>query len=595
MTTTAIAPEIQLLSPKQLDAHPKNPHGKLSEKDPKIQELKALMGKHGQTQPGLVRPMGGDRYEIVIGHRRAFVCDLLGLDFHAVVRDLMDDAALALMLSDNESHERPDPFLEAEAIRELLNPLFKWTVRDVADLLGKPVRWVAQRANLLELSPKVRKTMKVKDSEHTRNNPFVNWPIAMLEEFAKLPQGQQDELLDDGQLYDCFTLEDLSRFLRDKFHLLGKAPWDLADDGLYPAAGACTVCPKTSLSSPGLFDDEVEGHDVKKATCRDGACWKMKQDEHALRAIAATKEKHPNAILVKHDRAFSHDLPASVAKEVVPSYDVEKVKKSTPGAVPAIVLGGEKGPVVEYVLARKDSGRAQKKIEKAKPGAAGDEKERLRASKEKIGQRRRALLVDKVREAVDALDSAPVDVVPGLAAAFKVDEPDGLYSGASPKERKRIYDATKGSPERFAKEIWPRLGGNIAETLRRFRPDDLEAQHQTATWVAGLLGIDSKALVAQAVAEIPDPKWWGKGDAPPAADSDKGAAPLVLPGVCRGCGCTHEKACPGGCSWIEAPDPKWTSDRAKKGVMLPVGLCSSCAGSQPKGKKAAKKKGKART
>jgi hypothetical protein len=31
-------------------------------------------------------------------------------------------------------------------------------------------------------------------------------------------------------------------------------------------------------------------------------------------------------------------------------------------------------------------------------------------------------------------------------------------------------------------------------------------------------------------------------------------SPLVfMPGVCRECGCTDERACPGGCSWVE-PD-----------------------------------------
>lgn len=34
---------------------------------------------------------------------------------------------------------------------------------------------------------------------------------------------------------------------------------------------------------------------------------------------------------------------------------------------------------------------------------------------------------------------------------------------------------------------------------------------------------------------------------------------VYMPGVCRECGCTDERACPGGCSWVE-PD-----------------LCSQCA------------------
>lgn len=38
---------------------------------------------------------------------------------------------------------------------------------------------------------------------------------------------------------------------------------------------------------------------------------------------------------------------------------------------------------------------------------------------------------------------------------------------------------------------------------------------------------------------------------------------VYMPGVCRSCGCTDERACPGGCSWVEED------------------LCSACAGPAP--------------
>jgi hypothetical protein len=43
--------------------------------------------------------------------------------------------------------------------------------------------------------------------------------------------------------------------------------------------------------------------------------------------------------------------------------------------------------------------------------------------------------------------------------------------------------------------------------------------------------------------------------------------------VCRGCGCTDDRGCPGGCSWI-------LMDFAitKKGIVpAPTGICSACA------------------
>jgi hypothetical protein len=62
-------------------------------------------------------------------------------------------------------------------------------------------------------------------------------------------------------------------------------------------------------------------------------------------------------------------------------------------------------------------------------------------------------------------------------------------------------------------------------------------------------------------------------------------APAANTARCRKCGCTEDKACPGGCSWVKKPDPK-----------TGLGLCSSCvraAGApravRPKGKKAKRK------
>lgn len=40
---------------------------------------------------------------------------------------------------------------------------------------------------------------------------------------------------------------------------------------------------------------------------------------------------------------------------------------------------------------------------------------------------------------------------------------------------------------------------------------------------------------------------------------------LQTPRVCRGCGCSDDFACPGGCAWVEAPTDK------------KPGLCSRCA------------------
>ena len=109
-------PPIVSLSPSVLMPHPQNPRPRLSEAE--VAELRASIQAHGQVQPCVVRAVGENgskKYEVVVGHRRAFVGKLLDRDVPCLVEDLDDDEALALMLSDNRVRTDPDPFMESKA------------------------------------------------------------------------------------------------------------------------------------------------------------------------------------------------------------------------------------------------------------------------------------------------------------------------------------------------------------------------------------------------------------------------------------------------------------------------------------------------
>lgn len=599
MTKTADATtEIVYLKIDELEPHPKNPHGVLKKDDPATLDLKAKIEATGQKVPCLVRPHGKG-YQLVLGHRRTFVQELLGkTEVPCLVEDLTDEQADVLVVQENDSHEPPNPFLEAEVVAGLLaRP--GWTLDSVAAQLGRGKRWVALRSNLKNLSAKIRKLYE--------SGKLVDWPITWVEEIARLAPEAQDELAADKKGYRggitwIQSREDLDDLLADRFKLLGAAPWDLEDAELVPAAGPCTTCPKNSLRSPGLFDDDLDAKDVKKATCRDAACFKKKLDTHTIQKVDELKAKHAGAILVKGEGLFGRELPESIEKDAIDRWTVDDVKKTAPGAVPAIVLS-DKGCTVKYVKPKREDGlgaRARKAASKAKKeaGKADDPKAKRAASKELIGKRRRAFVVDQVREKVEKLASVPVEVVPGLAAAYAVSGvDDGIYQQASTKKRRSTYDEVTGSPERFAKEVWPRIRRHVADTLKRYRPQNLDQEHEAATWVAGLVGIDVKAIVDKAVEKIPDPKWWGEDSAEKKLEkigllSSKKTpahfmAEAATPGVCRGCGCTHDKACPQGCSWVELPDENGVKKKVA-GRFLARGLCSSCAGDQPRGKKTKK-------
>lgn len=487
----------QLLSPDDLIPHPENPRGK----EESLAELVASIERYGQIQPAIVRPAEGGKYEVLVGWRRSLACRRLGrLVSCYVVEGLTDDQALAILLNDNQVRQDPDPLLESEAVAAFLaRP--GWTVKTVAEALGKSIRWVAQRANLRNLGPEIRKV-------------GATWPVSVLEELAKLPKNSQKQFVEENRWnieHGDLSSKGIERYMAEAFHQLGKATWKLDDATLVPKAGACTNCPKTSLRTPGLFDDDLENKDVNKAQCKDSACWELKTKAQQVRAIEAFRAENKKGIVIKGD--YNTEVPKGVI--AVHEYQVKKAKKKDPKAVPALVVGGENDGKTLHVVqdpqysndeTSKKLAKASKEKEEVTPA------KKLKASKERIAARRKAFLVDAVRELIADLKSAPADVVQGLVTCFEVKEmlgPRDCYViGSAPKERRKAYEAQ--SPETWSTQVWDRMRGNVVSALRRYSPERLKDDHALALWLAELLKIDAEGIQAQAVEEIPDPKWWPK-------------------------------------------------------------------------------------
>lgn len=73
----------------------------------RLQDLVQSMREHGQTTPGLVRPMPGEggRFQIVFGRRRLAAAKLLGVKFRAIVRDLTDEQAIVIQGEENANRD----------------------------------------------------------------------------------------------------------------------------------------------------------------------------------------------------------------------------------------------------------------------------------------------------------------------------------------------------------------------------------------------------------------------------------------------------------------------------------------------------------
>ncbi len=89
----------------------------------KLQELAASIDAQGVVQPIVVRPApGGGDYEIIAGERRWRAAQIAGLDrIPAVVRDIPDQATVAIALIENIQREDLNPLEESGALKRLID------------------------------------------------------------------------------------------------------------------------------------------------------------------------------------------------------------------------------------------------------------------------------------------------------------------------------------------------------------------------------------------------------------------------------------------------------------------------------------------
>lgn len=130
-----------------------------------LQELADSIKAQGVMQPIIVRPISDRKYEIIAGERRWRAAQLAGLDLiPVVVRDVPDDAAIAMALIENIQREDLNPIEEAVALQRLQQE-FELTQQEVANAIGKSRSTVANLLRLMTLQDDVRRLVEHGDLE----------------------------------------------------------------------------------------------------------------------------------------------------------------------------------------------------------------------------------------------------------------------------------------------------------------------------------------------------------------------------------------------------------------------------------------------
>lgn len=117
-----------------------------------LEELAASIRVQGLMQPILVRPLGEDRYEIIAGERRWRAAQMAGLsEVSTLIREIPDEAALAMALIENIQRENLNPLEEALGLQRLIDE-FAMTHQQAADAVGRSRPAASNLLRLLQLA-----------------------------------------------------------------------------------------------------------------------------------------------------------------------------------------------------------------------------------------------------------------------------------------------------------------------------------------------------------------------------------------------------------------------------------------------------------
>ncbi|MEX2126427.1 MAG: ParB/RepB/Spo0J family partition protein [Woeseia sp.] len=135
-----------------------------------LEDLANSIRSQGVVQPIVARPLGSQdggtqRYEIVAGERRWRAAQMAGLqEIPAVIREVPDDAAIAMALIENIQRENLNPLEEARALDRLIRE-FDLTHQAAAEAVGRSRAAVSNLLRLLELSDKVKPMLEARQIE----------------------------------------------------------------------------------------------------------------------------------------------------------------------------------------------------------------------------------------------------------------------------------------------------------------------------------------------------------------------------------------------------------------------------------------------
>ncbi|MCS5563765.1 MAG: ParB/RepB/Spo0J family partition protein [Oleiphilaceae bacterium] len=150
-----------------------------------LQELADSIRQQGVMQPVVVRPIAEGRYELIAGERRWRATQMADLDrIPAIIRDVPDEAAIAMALIENIQRENLNPIEEAFALQRLQDE-FGLTQAQVAEAVGKSRTTITNLLRLIGLTEDVRLMLEHGDLEMGHGRAMLTLPPEVQMQVAK--------------------------------------------------------------------------------------------------------------------------------------------------------------------------------------------------------------------------------------------------------------------------------------------------------------------------------------------------------------------------------------------------------------------------
>jgi ParB family chromosome partitioning protein len=158
--TTHRSTGVKVIPVDRIESNPEQP--RLAFDETTLEELAASIREHGVLQPILVRPVGENHFQLIAGERRWRASKIAGMAaIPALVEDIDDDTALEISIIENLQREDISPLDEAAMYDRMIKD-HGYSIRKLADKLGKDKGYLENRLRLADAPPEVRELVSLR-------------------------------------------------------------------------------------------------------------------------------------------------------------------------------------------------------------------------------------------------------------------------------------------------------------------------------------------------------------------------------------------------------------------------------------------------